>query len=240
MPRLRNRIVKAEFWTDPELLRWPLSKRHFYQGLWAAAEDSACLEDDAFGWKLTLFPSPIDGEVTVEVLEGWRDELVEADKLIPYMAQGKPYLYLATFHDTEKPRNPQSPTLPLPAWVTHGKTPVGRGSGEGSRNTYHVHPELLPEDYRVRTNELPTPLSSPVLSSPKTLTAGFTYSEGYLEDKLGRPLKKDERESMARLVGKVGDDKAAAALGEAIQRGNARDLFGLAHTIAKDWEQGAT
>jgi len=108
-------MVKAEFWTDPELLRWPLAKRLFYQGLWAVAEDSGCLEDDPFGWKLQLFPSPIDSAVTVELLTDWRDELVAAGKLFRYEADGKCYLYIRTFHQHEHPRNPQRPDLPLPA-----------------------------------------------------------------------------------------------------------------------------
>ena len=71
MARLRNRMVKADFWTDAELLRWPRDKRQTYRGLWAIAEDSGCLEDDPFGWKLLLFPSPLDADITVERLEHW-------------------------------------------------------------------------------------------------------------------------------------------------------------------------
>ena len=82
-------MVKADFWTDPELLRWPREKRFTYQGIWALAEDSGCLEDDPFGWKLLLWPSPVDADITVERLGEWRDELVAAGKAIPYEAEGK-------------------------------------------------------------------------------------------------------------------------------------------------------
>jgi hypothetical protein len=117
MARLRNRIVKAEFWTDGELLRWPRDKRQTYRGLWALAEDSGCLEDDPFTWKLMLWPSPVDADITVEQLESWRDELLTAGKMIRYQAEGKDYLYLTRFHQHEHPRNPQRADLPLPAWV---------------------------------------------------------------------------------------------------------------------------
>ena len=107
MSRLRNRMVKADFWTDPELLRWPLAKRMLYQGLWAFAEDSGCLEDDPFGWKLSIFPSPVDSDITVELLTEWRDDLVASGKLYRYEADGKHYLFIRTFHQHEHPRNPQ-------------------------------------------------------------------------------------------------------------------------------------
>lgn len=161
MSRLRNRMVKADFWTDPELLRWPLGKRMFYQGLWAIAEDSGCLEDDPFGWKLQLFPSPLDAEITLERLVGWRDELVAAGKLFPYEADGKCYLFIRTFHQHERPRNPQRPDLPLPTWLEHDVTTSVRGDGTVKRNAY-----------RVTTNTLPLPNgdgSVTVLSPPPRL-----------------------------------------------------------------------
>ena len=117
MARLRNRIVKAEFYTDGELLRWHRDKRETYRGLWALAEDSGCLRDDPFEWKMVLWPSPNDADITVELLQRWRDELVQAGKLIPYEIDGKKYLFIKKFHDHERPRNPQQPTLPLPPWV---------------------------------------------------------------------------------------------------------------------------
>jgi len=115
--RLRNRIRKADYFTDGELLRWPRDKRYTYSGLWAIAEDSGCLEDDPFAWKLVLWSSPLDADITVELLTTWRDELVAAGKLVPYTADGKQFLYIRTFHQHEHPRNPQRPDLPLPPWI---------------------------------------------------------------------------------------------------------------------------
>ena len=52
MSRLGNRIRKAGFYTDGELLRWHRDKRETYSGLGNLAEDSGCLEDDPFAWKI--------------------------------------------------------------------------------------------------------------------------------------------------------------------------------------------
>lgn len=117
MGRLRNRIRKADYFSDGELLRWPRDKRTTYSGLWAIAEDSGCLEDDPFQWKLLIWGSPLDADITVDLLEQWRDEMVEAGKLIAYEADGKRYLYIKTFHQHEHPRNPQRPDLPMPDWL---------------------------------------------------------------------------------------------------------------------------
>lgn len=158
MSRLRNRMVKAEFWTDPELLRWPLPKRVFYQGLWALAEDSGCLEDDAFGWKLQLFPSPADSDITLEALTAWRDELVDAGKVVPYEVGGKRCLYLRTFHRHESPRNPQRPDLPLPPWVeVTGSDGTSKDGKRWLRCRYEVHEDLLAEHLGVCTDSVQTP-----------------------------------------------------------------------------------
>lgn len=117
MARLRNRILKADFWADGELLRWPREKRFTYAGLYSMAEDSGVVVDDPFNWKILLWGSPLDDDITVEKLEEWRDELCEAGKLIPYDDHGDQLLFIAPFHEHEHPRNPQSPNLPLPGWV---------------------------------------------------------------------------------------------------------------------------
>lgn len=164
MARLRNRMVKADFWTDAELLRWPRDKRFTYQGIWALAEDSGCIEDDPFGWKLLLWPSPVDADITVERLEEWRDELVEAGKAIPYEAEGKRYLYLTRFHQHEKPRNPQSPNLPLPPWVSWEQNSDDPRKGRYVESTSVI--QRL-NNHATTVPALPSPvLPGPALSSP--------------------------------------------------------------------------
>lgn len=130
--RLRNRQKKATFWTDGDLLRWPRDKRYFYESLWSCAEDSCCIIDDMFEVKLTAWPSPLDADLTVELLEHWRDELIECGKLVPYEADGRRYLFIPRMAEHEKPRNPQVPDWPLPPWVTYEVT----GDGRNRRCTY--------------------------------------------------------------------------------------------------------
>lgn len=167
MARLRNRIRKADYFSDGELLRWPRDKRTTYSGLYALAEDSGCLEDDPFNWKLLLWPSPLDSDITVDLLEQWRDELLAAGKLIAYEVRGVRYFYLRSFHKHEHPRNPQSPSLPLPKWVRWVPP------GEGLRGHYEVvaEPESHPKQsvqspYSGCTDPVQAPQPSPVQSSP--------------------------------------------------------------------------
>ena len=117
MARLRNRIRKSDYFSDGELLRWPRDKRATYSGLYAIAEDSGCLADDPFEWKCLLWPSPLDADITVEIIEQWRDEWIAAKKLIPYEVEGSRYFFLRSFHKHEHPRNPQAPNVPLPSWL---------------------------------------------------------------------------------------------------------------------------
>lgn len=138
MARLRNRICKADYWGDGDLLRMPRDMRETYRGLWAVAEDSACLEDDPFTWKLLLWPSPMDADITVELITEWRDQLLEQDKLIPYQVAGKRYFFIEPFHRHEHPRNPQINDLPLPPWVQWIPSETDRRKG-----TYKVDWDLL-------------------------------------------------------------------------------------------------
>ncbi|RKO67152.1 hypothetical protein D7024_09445 [Desulfofundulus salinus] len=139
--RLHNRQIKASFWNDPDLLQWPREKRWFYLGLVQLADDSGCLENSPFAFKIQLFPSPLDADITVELLTQWRDELIQAGKLIPYDVGGKPYLYIANFHKHQTPDKPTPPSkasIPLPPWLEWVE-------GESRRTSrYVVREELLP------------------------------------------------------------------------------------------------
>ena len=165
MTRLRNRIRKADYFTDGELLRWHRDKRTTYTGLWAIAEDSGCLEDDPFTWKLLIWASPLDADITVELLAQWRDEMVAAGKLIPYEADGKAFLYIRTFHQHECPRNPQSPDLPLPPWVVCEFKEGVSNDGKRWRRTHYTDTNHHGEpQYKRNTDSVHTPLPCPALS----------------------------------------------------------------------------
>lgn len=114
--RLHNRQVKAAFWTDSELIK-NLNRdgRVFYLGLIQLADDSGCLEDDAFAFKIHLFPGDMD--ITPDMLVQFRDKLVEMKKLIPYESEGKACLFLKNFHKHQSLDNPSKPDVPLPTWI---------------------------------------------------------------------------------------------------------------------------
>ena len=81
--RLHNRQVKAEFWTDSELIQHlDIPGRMVYLGLIQLADDSGCLLDDVFSTKNLLFPA--DSQMKPSRLQEYRDRLVKMGKLIPY------------------------------------------------------------------------------------------------------------------------------------------------------------
>jgi len=126
--RMHNRIIKAAFWTDTELIRHlHRDGRMFYIGLIQLADDSGCLEDDLLAFKIHLYPADMD--VDLDVLQRYRDKLIELGKLIPYEAEGKKCLYLKNFHKHQSLRSPAPPEVPLPPWITWqaGETPKSAG-----------------------------------------------------------------------------------------------------------------
>ena len=161
--RLHNRIVKADSYTDPEMLRWPSAKRDLYRSLWALAEDSACVEDDPFGWKCAAWPSPMDAKThSVAKFEAWRKELVSDGKAVPYVSDGGHFLFLPAMAKHEHPRNPQSPNIPLPPWVTWNQHPSDLRKG-----SYEVDWALYERCTTVKTDTVTVPaLSCPALSCP--------------------------------------------------------------------------
>lgn len=217
MSRLRNRMTRAEFWTDPDLLSMPLAKRHFYQGLRAAAEDSGCDEDSPFGWMCLLFSSPLDREVSLETVTKWRDELLADAKLVRYVVAGKPYLYQTTFHVHEHPRNPQAPSIPLPSWVrwvgNDSDTRKGRYellTRDGWKQTKALqqasdvlfsssseHCSTVEEDL-FNTVTTPPALSCPVLSGPDRI------EEPLSDSKQSDASLKDEFALLWEKGGKIG------------------------------------
>jgi hypothetical protein len=127
--RLHNRIIKAAFWTDTDLLRYlDRDGRMFYIGLIQLADDSGCLEDDLLAFKIHLYPADMD--VDLDFIQKHRDRLVELGKLIPYTSEGKQCLYLKNFHKHQSLRSPAPPSVPLPEWITWEPGETARSSGK--------------------------------------------------------------------------------------------------------------
>ena len=151
--RLHNRQLKASFFNDPDLLQWPRDKRYFYAGLVQIADDSACLEESEFSFKLLIFPSPQDADLTIEQLTTWKNELIAEKKMISYTSQGKRCLYLRNFHKHQTLKNPSPPTVPLPEWVSWIPTKSNPKAGKYTVNQDRVLSILYPPD-DVLTNDL--------------------------------------------------------------------------------------
>jgi len=123
--QLKNRLVKADFWTDTGLIRkLPAMGRMMYQGLWQLAEDSGVIEADPLAYKMLLFP--LD-DISIEDIEEWVSVLVEEGKIIPY--GNDQYYYIKNFHRHQSLRSPAKPNLPLPKWVTYVPNKKKRQSG---------------------------------------------------------------------------------------------------------------
>ena len=144
--RLHNRQIKASFWTDTCLIQHlTREQRMFYVGLWQLADDSGCLFDDPFAFKIQLYPGDMD--ITPDILREWRDKLVSLEKLIPYESDGRACLYLKRFHRHQTLRSPAGPTVPLPPWIKWIPSKQHRRSGKY---------EVL-EPYGERTVTMTTP-----------------------------------------------------------------------------------
>jgi hypothetical protein len=153
--RLHNRLIKASFWTDSDLLQWPRDKRWFYEGLTQLADDSGCLEDSPFAFKLHLFPSPLDADITINKISAWVQELVDQGKLYRYKVDNKPCLYLGNFHKHQSLRSPAAPVVPLPPWIKYIPSEKFKKSG-----TYEILTDSIPSPYGLLTDSLRTPYTN--------------------------------------------------------------------------------
>ena len=159
--RLHNRQIKATFWSDPDLLQWPRDKRWFYEGLTQLADDSGCLEDSSFAFKLHLFPSPMDSDITVELLTKWRDEFVCQGKLSPYKVAGKQYLFMVNFHKhqtLDKPTPPSKASIPLHPWVVWEEVLDEKGRVSRRQSRYVVSYGQWPDNGRTSPGRVPVEL----------------------------------------------------------------------------------
>ncbi len=185
--RLHNRQIKASFWTDPDLLQWSRDKRWFYMGLVQLADDSGCLEDSSFAFKIQLFPSPVDVDITLEIIEKWRDELVEAEKLIRYEAAGKQCLYILNFHKHQVLKNCPPPEVPLPPWLQWEHYKSNERSGK-----YVVNDDVLTKFLQGSYSSLTDVLqSSSNLTQPNLTRTKLEPSEGGVG---GTEIVGDEKE----------------------------------------------
>jgi len=115
--KLRPRITRPEFFSSGDLLSLPREIREFYRSLWCCAEDSGCFENHPFEICISLYPSPLDRDITPEKIALWLEKLTQAGKLVPYQTDGKNCFWIKNFHAHQSLNNPYAPSLPLPGWI---------------------------------------------------------------------------------------------------------------------------
>jgi hypothetical protein len=120
-------MVRRSFWNDPFLARQSRDLRFFFEGLWAVADDSGCVDDDMYGIKLLAFPAEVD--FTEGLLNEWRDTLLSAGKLVRYESSGRVCLYILNFHKHQTIKNQDAPEVPLPPWITWNPFPSNDRAG---------------------------------------------------------------------------------------------------------------
>lgn len=236
--RLHNRQIKASFWNDGDILLWPRDKRMFYIGLAQLADDSGCLEDNAVTFKVSLYPSPVDIDITVEVIQAWKDELINDPDghLIPYEVAGKRCLFMRNFHKHQKlnkPAPPSKDSVPLPAWVSwvpaadpksrSGKYVVqeesmpGPGGVPDTSRTRpgHVRPEPEPEPEPEGEEKTPAAPAAGAPPAPAPAPVAATYPADFEEFWWEYPRKTEKRSAFkawkARLKGGVDPAKLITA-----------------------------
>ena len=127
--KLHTRLVKAEFWTDSKLLsQCTLEEQIAFQSLWFITEDSGCVEDDPFAWKVLVFPSR--EQITTDLLTCWRDKFVQLGLVIAYQVNGKAYLFVTNFHKYQPLRNAAAPQVPVFEAITFEASENPRRGGK--------------------------------------------------------------------------------------------------------------
>jgi|GEM_PF-4674459 len=194
--KFRDRLIKAEFWGDSFFFRLSAPLRLLFVGLWGLAEDSGCLEFDSLLLKCQLFGGPEDSGITPELIEQWRNQLVEAGKLIPYQAQEKEYLFIRNFHKYQTLRHYSAPTTPLPEWISFQPTPsnphqgsykiaetlttieLGQTLPRVALESPYSCPSLPPISNHIKTNQVPPSAVQPRPQSRGAAETGSLFSQG--------------------------------------------------------------
>lgn len=244
--KLHNRQIKASFWTDTEMIRnFTLEERLFYIGLWQLADDSGCVENDLYAFKLFLFP--LNEEVTIKALNDWTAKLIEKNKLIPYHTQGKSGLYLANFHKHQTIKNPQPPEVPLPPWIIWKpyksnprtgryeiRAPQDHQEIQHSKDTQEIqcpHETLDYQDLHVSLNHRdPQGLQTQENSSNSNHSFSFsdTFLTPFLQDKYKENLNINKKEPKeGRDCQGKGEDLSAIAESRSVLKGENIDLKDL-------------
>lgn len=109
----RIRSLKPEFWDDRKLAR-QLSRdaRMLYMGLWNQADEHARCNGDPSWVKGRVFP--FDDDLTDKRVAELLDDLAAAGRVVPYMVEGDPYLFLPKLPEHQRLEPKVDSRLPPP------------------------------------------------------------------------------------------------------------------------------
>lgn len=212
--KLHDRVIRAGFFNRAKfVLSFTRDERLFYEGLVLLADDSHCLLEDPWEFKLHIFP--VDADITPDMLAAWTEKFVAAGKLVRYTAKGKECLYLANGPEHQKQGDMERPEVPTPAWVTwkpYPKNPY-RGSYQfGEPSSIQAPPpadESIPsyaskEDVPQTEGEAGNGLSDPTL---KTTSLDYDYDKTRTgEGCKGEPAVGHEADASAAPLASPGAD----------------------------------
>jgi hypothetical protein len=108
----RNRLLKKEFFTDPKVGALPLGARLLFQSMWVNADDTGHGIADIRLLKAQAFP--YDANISLEDIEGWLKQMVNARMVTLYEAAGEHYYEVRNFLKHQVISHPSKFEYPKP------------------------------------------------------------------------------------------------------------------------------
>ena len=122
----RIRSIKPEFFTSEQIVECSTSARLLFVGLWCFCDDAGRHPSSVRRLKMEVFPGD---SFSVEQVESWMDELIDAGLVGVYEAQGVTYWWVTGW---DKHQKIDRPTVKFPGPFDEGSRIVRRGFDEGS------------------------------------------------------------------------------------------------------------
>jgi hypothetical protein len=140
----RMRSVKPEFWSDRKIARLSRDARLLYMALWNFADEWGRLHGDTRYIKGHCLP--YDDDLSLTAIDGLLDELQAHGRLVRYMCEGDPYLFLVKLAKHQRLEPAKVPSR-LPEPPTDGHSTHDTPSSESRANESAPNPdEVAPHD----------------------------------------------------------------------------------------------
>jgi hypothetical protein len=166
--RPRIRTVKPEIWQDEKVGDLSHSARLLFLGLITMADDEGRLR--ALSSLILGHVFPYD-DVPPARLQRWIGELVNAQQILPYKADDKPYIAIRNWRRHQKPSRPTLSSLPEPpdeAVVRENALPDHRLFSEDSLNQHgKITEDSLPRAQARGSRSVPDPEELPEDLNPQ-------------------------------------------------------------------------